>query len=267
MSDPGATPCPRCGTPGTGRFCGQCGASLTASSTCAACGSELPPDTRFCGRCGADSATVPKPVPRPAVVPWAVAGVLCIIAIAAVVYAAGLGKVPQAASMGNVGTPGAEGAAPTSGGGLPVGRAPDISNLTPREQFARLNDRVMTAAESGDTTTVINFWPMAQGAYQNLSAADRDTDARYHMATLQLMIGDIPSTLALADTIQAESANNLIGWYLRGIVAEVQGDSTRARAARSAFAEHYAAEIIKPRQEYIDHRPLLEQYKQRAGTP
>jgi hypothetical protein len=192
--------------------------------------------------------------------------VLCIVAIAAVVYAAGLGNAPQAASMANVGTPGAEG--PAGSGGLPVGRAPDISNLTPREQFARLNDRVMQAAESGDTTTVINFWPMAEGAYQRLPAADRDTDARYHMATLQLMIGNIPATLALADTIEAESPNNLIGSYLRGIVAEVEGDSTKARAARAAFVSNYDAEIAKPRQEYIDHRPLLEQFKQRSGpTP
>lgn len=42
--------CPKCGTPGTGRFCAQCGAPLPVR--CAACGAIIAVGHRFCGECG-----------------------------------------------------------------------------------------------------------------------------------------------------------------------------------------------------------------------
>src|SRR5690606_28445033 len=124
-------------------------------------------------------------------------------------------------------------------------RAPPIDDLTPREQFARLNDRIFAAAEAGDSTTVINFWPMAAGAYDNLLPGDRDIDARYHRATLHLLVGQFPPVLALADTIMTESPGNLLGWYLRGVVAEFQEDSVRMGEVRSEFERSFDAEMAK----------------------
>ena len=45
--------CPRCQheNPPAQKFCGECGAGLTAA--CRACGASNPPEQRFCGECGA----------------------------------------------------------------------------------------------------------------------------------------------------------------------------------------------------------------------
>jgi hypothetical protein len=189
-----------------------------------------------------------------------VAAVLCFVAIAAVVYSAGKRGGTAPPSMANAG----------NSTGVPqasLGPAPDISNMTPREQFARLNDRVMAAAETGDSTTVINFWPMAAGAYENLLPGDRDIDARYHMATLHLLVGQFPPALALADTIMTESPENLMGWYVRGIVAEFQGDSALMRTARASYVRVFDAEMGKGNDEYVHHADMLRQYRTAWGTP
>jgi membrane protease subunit (stomatin/prohibitin family) len=47
------TPCPNCGTPGTGKFCGNCGQPLApVARKCTECGSDLGPGAKFCGNCG-----------------------------------------------------------------------------------------------------------------------------------------------------------------------------------------------------------------------
>jgi len=47
------TPCPHCGTPGTGKFCGNCGQPLApVGRKCTECGSDLGPGAKFCGNCG-----------------------------------------------------------------------------------------------------------------------------------------------------------------------------------------------------------------------
>ncbi|HUM13579.1 MAG TPA: SPFH domain-containing protein [Myxococcaceae bacterium] len=47
------TPCPNCGTPGTGKFCGSCGQPLApVARKCTECGSDLAPAAKFCGNCG-----------------------------------------------------------------------------------------------------------------------------------------------------------------------------------------------------------------------
>jgi hypothetical protein len=102
---------------------------------------------------------------------------------------------------------------------------------------------------------------MAAGAYQNLPDSDRDADIHYRMAELHLLIGQFPQTLALADTILADSPDNLLGYYLRGIVADFQADSTAARAARRQFNQHYDAEMAKGRPEYLQNAPMLQGFR------
>jgi membrane protease subunit (stomatin/prohibitin family) len=50
-------PCPKCGTPGTGKFCGNCGEPLApVARKCAECGSDLAAGAKFCGNCGKPAA-------------------------------------------------------------------------------------------------------------------------------------------------------------------------------------------------------------------
>lgn len=245
-----ATPCPHCGTPGSGNFCPACGGSRTAVG-CRICGTPLEPTDRFCTQCGA-ARVAPARGPAEPLIPWLVGGALSILAIVLVLRLAGAGAATPVA-MANAGN-----GTPTGGAGMP----PDISNMTPRERFDRLDDRVLSAAEKGDTTTVIQFWPMARQAYQMLLSGDRDIDARYHMANLELMVGNFAATLAEADTILSEEPHHLLGWYLRAMVAEYQQDGPARHRADSAFAAHFDAEMATGRQEYIDHDAILRQFEQ-----
>ena len=258
MSDPVATSCPNCGAAASGNFCGSCGAAL-GPRHCVACGTSAAPDARFCRGCGEPMAG--RTAQREPRTPWLVAGTLCLVSVAAVLY--------SASKRGDVAPPSMANAGNSTGAVTPpaaLGPAPDISNMTPREQFARLNDRVMAAAEAGDSSTVINFWPMAAGAYENLLPGDRDIDARYHMATLHLLIGQFPAAHALADTIMTESPDNLLGWYIRGVIAEYQNNAANLTEARQQFGRAFDREMATGRDEYTHHADMLRQYRDTPGA-
>jgi hypothetical protein len=65
------TPCPQCGSPSKGKFCGVCGCKLSpppspvynaaAAGNCPECAMELPVDAKFCGGCGYKVATTASP--------------------------------------------------------------------------------------------------------------------------------------------------------------------------------------------------------------
>ena len=194
---------------------------------------------------------------------WSVAGALALLLIGAVIWKV-VGGVAMPARPDTGLAAGGNPSGLSAGAGVPVGRAPDISNLSPQERFARLNDRVMQAAQSGDTTTVVNFTPMALGAYAQLPAPD--IDARYHAAILRAQIGDFAPASALADTILREAPGDLFGYLVRGTVAEFSGDAAGQKAAYVEFVKRYDAELKKNRPEYADHRPLLQEFKATADS-
>ena len=152
--------------------------------------------------------------------------------------------------------PGAGGAGTSD---VPSGAAPDISQMSPRERFDRLFNRIMEAAQRGDSAQVLRFTPMALGAYTQLDTVD--ADARYHAAVLRLQTGDLAGARALADTILRESPGHLLGYVVLGSAAELAGDSAAAARARRDFASHYAAESAAGRPEYRDHAPVIEEFK------
>jgi hypothetical protein len=258
------SPCPACGTRATGNFCSACGASLVARA-CAGCRADLSPQARFCHRCGRPAAAAAAHQTGAALSArernaWLVAGVLCVALLAAIALRVWHPPAPVAPDMANAGGGSAQQLG--SQGPLPAGPAPDISQMTPRERFDRLFNRIMQAAETGDSAQVLRFTPMALGAYAQLDSAD--ADARYHAAVLRLQVGDAPGALALADTILARTPGHLFGFLVRGDAADIQGDTGAARRAGRDFLAHYDAEMRAGRVEYREHAGVISDFKQRT---
>ena len=275
MTPPATTrPCPACGTPGSGSFCSTCGASL-GTRTCRACQAELSAQARFCHRCG---AAAPAGGPAPAgVVPgarsektaWTIAGLLVLALFAMIAYKVVSGpaaaRAPDMANAGNAAPGGAGGPAIDPGGPLGTGQAPDISALSPAERFIRLNNRIMEAAGRGDSATVVNFTPMALGAYAQLDTIHNDE--RYHAAVLNAQVGRIAEALALTDTMLATTPGYLLAYVVRGDIAGYQGDAARLRRAHADFNAAYPAESAARRPEYADHQGVLDEFRGRATAP
>jgi hypothetical protein len=254
--------CPACGAPATGNFCSRCGAGLTPGD-CTRCQAHLSLGARFCHRCGqaVARASADLSVDRERVA-WRVAAVVSVVLVGAILFKVVRGApAPVAPDMANAGVASSE-TSSAAAAGEPAGAAPDISRMSPRERFDRLFNRVMSAAEQGDSVQVERFTPMALGAYAQLDSVD--TDARYHAAVLRIQTGDLPGALALADTIRAEQPGHLFADLIRGSAAEVRGDAAaRAQAARD-FLAHYDAEMKANRVEYLEHRPALDEFKHQA---
>jgi hypothetical protein len=161
--------------------------------------------------------------------------------------------------MANVGS---SAGVPANGG--PAGPAPDISAMTPRERFDRLYNRIMQASERGDSAEVGRFTPMALGAYEQLDRIN--VDARYHAAVLHLQVGDFAAARALADTILTESPGHLFGLVVRGEAAKLQGNPRARAQAQRDFLARYDAEMGAKRLEYLEHRPVVEEFKAEADS-
>lgn len=140
------------------------------------------------------------------------------------------------------------------------GAPPDLSNMTPHDQFIRLSDRVETSMEAGDTATVIKFFPMVEGAFANMTPAERDIDSRFHLALLRAQVGQFPGAKAQIDTIVASAPNHLFASYLNALIGDFKHDSAGARAARLAFRKHFDQELAANRPEYEAHRSLLDDF-------
>lgn len=260
MTSP-ATTCPSCGKPAEGRFCSDCGTSL-APRACTACAAPLSPRAAFCHRCGtpAPGAPVPAlrgavPLPRSERGPWLFAGIACVgIVIATAIF---LNRQHSAAASATPDMANAGGAA-----GNFTRPAPDISQMTPREQFDRLFDRVTRAAVQGDTAQVIQFMPMALGAYALVP--DPDLDARFHAALLHLDIGDWAGARALADTMLVQQPGNLYAYLVRGTAAGFEQEQAALQQARRDFEQRYAEEMRIRGTQYAEHADLIDTFHREA---
>ena len=263
MPNPIPLSCPAWGAAASGNFCSSCGASLTPRS-CGSCHAELSAQARFCHRCGHAVASGIRAGPRSERTAWLVAAGLCVLLVGGIVYkVSGGAPAAPAPDMANTG---ADSRDRTPAQQLPdqplQGRAPDISTMTPRERFDRLFNRIMQAADRGDSLEVRRFIPMALGAYQQLD--DRDVDARYHAAVLHLEVGDFAPAYALADTILQKSPHHLFGYLIRGTAARFQGDAAAQARAEREFLTNYRAEMAANRVEYLEHKPALDEFKTQA---
>jgi hypothetical protein len=136
---------------------------------------------------------------------------------------------------------------------------PDLSTMSPRERFDRLYQRVMGAAQTGDTATVARFAPMVFAAYSQLDTVD--ADARYHAALLHLHLqNDTAAAFRLADTILSTNPHHLFGFLIQGTAAQLAGDLPRLERARRALLAAWEPERQAARPEYRDHQKMLDQF-------
>lgn len=226
---------------------------MTNPAACPACYAPLAADAKYCHRCGR-AVTAGGSAER---TPWVIAWLVVALCLAGIVYFVTHKPTAQAGpdmanSGGNSGAPGGAGGAP-----------PDISQMTPKERFLRLHDRIMSAASQGDTATVTRFSPMALTAYTMLDTID--TDLRFHAAAIHLRLGQYPEALALADTIQMGAKDHLFADLVRAEVAQAKGDKAQSARIRQNFLAHYDAELARNRPEYEEHKAMLESFKNQAA--
>lgn len=247
--------CGACGAAIAGRFCSECGAAAGGEAKCRGCGLPMPAGARFCPGCGQAPGATRQPAPAPRnLVPYVLGGVAFVALLAALFIRERTGLAPDPTE--------APPAAPFAGA-APAGTPPDISQMSPRERFDRLYNRVMQAAEGGDSATVTRFTPMALEAYRMLGQAD--TDARYHAAMLNIEVGDAIAASALADSILATNPKHLLGLVIQGNLAMLRDDAAGLAGARKAFLAAYDAEEKAARSEYQDHQQILDRFRAEAA--
>ncbi|MGE0440373.1 MAG: hypothetical protein AB7S39_07755 [Gemmatimonadales bacterium] len=218
----------------------QSGSPLVA---CPRCRQPAPAGSRFCPACGGSLSGGGAAARGPATkaLPW-ILGSALVLALVALVFKPGT-QAPAAPAAA---------VAPAGGGGAP----PDLTNMTPRERFDRLYSRVITAAQTGDQATVEQFTPMAIAAFGMLDSAT--ADARYHLAMIELHIGDLAAAQAQADSVKLGDANHLLGYVIGGAVAQWTKDQAALKANYEGFLKHYDAEMAKNRPEYVEHKETIE---------
>jgi hypothetical protein len=181
-----------------------------------------------------------------------VAGLLALLLTAALFWVA-RGAAPPP-------SPAAAAAPAPAGGRMPT--AAELAAMSPTERFNGLYNRVMTAAENGDATTMQTLTPMALMAYEQLETVD--ADARYHAALLKVHTGDTGGAAALADSIQAEVPTHLFAPVIRAMVARFTDDAAGVKAAEARFLGEWDAEMAAARPEYAEHRTMLDDFRRRA---
>ena len=222
------------------------------SGFCPSCGTAFSPGARFCPGCGrAFGDSAPRSPDR---LPWLIAGgSLAGMLVLLLLLTTRGARTEAPPAVGEV-----------SSSGEPVEVPPDISQLSPRERFNRLYNRVMQAAQSGDQATMTRFMPMALGAYEMLDSTD--ADARYHAALLRVHNGDVEGSRALGDSILAAQPGHLLGYVVLGTTARWRKDEAALAKAYREFLAHYDAEMKANRQEYGEHRASLDEFRRTAET-
>jgi hypothetical protein len=210
---------------------------------------------RFCSQCGTTAGAGAAPVNRNERLLWFLGGGVVVALVGALALSLSKGSAPPAAA-------GAAEAPFAAGGG---GAAPDITNMTPRERFDRLFDRIMRAAESGDENTVTTFAPMAIQAYGMLDTVD--ADARYHLALIELHTGDVDGARAQGDSILKQQPGHLFGYVIKGTIARFQKDNEALAKAYAGYLVHLDQETAAKRPEYAAHPRALEEFTKQARAP
>ncbi len=212
----------------------------TTPLVCPKCRTTLGQGARFCHGCGLPMGRSYRPAAGAGFVGWMTAGAVAVaLAIVAVMRLGGPGPSPAPSTARQP-------------------AAPDISQMTPRERADRLFDRIVDAAERGDTAEIARFQPMAIGAYQLLEA--RDADARYHMGVIYTLAGNPGGARAQLDTLRSTAPNHLLGLMLDYTIARVEDNAPAQQRMYRRFVDAYDAEITKPQPEYEAHTAAIDAF-------
>jgi hypothetical protein len=138
----------------------------------------------------------------------------------------------------------------------------DLASMSPRDAADRLFNRVMAASESGNTTEAMQFAPMALQAYDRVGPLDND--ARYHVALIHLVAGDVKSAQAQLEQLRRSVPNHLLGFMLAQHIAVQSGNKDGEARAYKNFLAAYDAEMATVRVEYQEHRGGIERFRQAA---
>jgi hypothetical protein len=176
--------------------------------------------------------------------PWSVAAI-ALLALVALSAGQRFGRGAPSANTGQQAPPPA------------MGRAPDISQLSPSERAERLYDRVMGAAERGRVDTVQFFLPMAMQAYANLGPLT--PDQRYDLGRLAEVGGDATVAGAQADTILKGNSKHLLGLLLASRAARLRNDQKGIATWMGRLIAAEPAERKKELPEYLLHQNDIDQ--------
>ncbi|MFQ5549670.1 MAG: zinc ribbon domain-containing protein [Gemmatimonadales bacterium] len=220
-------------------------------TACPNCASPLSAGARFCHICGAPLGA--KPIGgRGNNLPWLVAGVsIALLLVVAVIKYDGGGSAQDGGLLPQ----------PTqllqSSSGIT-----DISQMSPRERANRLFDRVVAAAERGDSSEVAFFSPMAIQSYELLGTWD--DDARYDVGIIYAVSAQLDDALAQADSIELSNPNHLLAKVIRAEVANRRNDREAQHDAYRDFLSAYDVEIEILRPEYAAHRRTIDGFRSEA---
>lgn len=247
--------CPSCGSENeTGKYCASCGAGLDVQ--CASCGAEVPAGARYCTVCGEPvSGSEAGSVTDKA--PWIIAAVSIILVVVLVVVFLPTGTRSGAGASGGGGQAPFMGPGGSDASGADAGLSTDM-----RTNADRLFNRIMMAAEQGNEAEVAQFMPMALQAYGMVD--DLDADGTYHLALLHLTAGTHEQALEAARRLLDDDPSHLLGLAVAAEASAALGDPAAADDYWQRYLDAYGAEAGKPLPEYVDHQPMLTQYRDQA---
>jgi hypothetical protein len=233
MSSRARSECSSCGSLVDGKFCSECG-TPAGPAHCRHCEAPLADSAKFCAECGTEIGARAAASHPLLTWPRAVAGLSALALVVVVLVQLGFrSREPGAVSQ--------TGAPSTA----------DISKLSPREAAGRLYDRVMRLNEERKTDSVAFFAPMALTVYASLP--EMDADARYDMARIAMVAGQLSVAAAQADTILRAQPTHLLGLLLGADAARARGNAAEATRMERTFVASADSERARKLPEYDAH--------------
>jgi hypothetical protein len=124
---------------------------------------------------------------------------------------------------------------------------------SPRMVADQLFNRAMMAHETGQAQQAAAFLPDAIAAYQGLEPLD--ADGLFHLALLQLAVGNEAGARATSDRILATAPNHLLGLAAAAQASE-QSAPNEAKGFWQRYLDAYDGQQGRA-PEYVDHERLL----------